>query len=87
MESNLKYRRPLFWDINEKDIEKALVESPDWVVPRVFQYGTLNDIRDVINLYGKERTKRALLKIKMRPLTRSMAYLFLNIDPEERYVV
>ena len=87
MENNLKNRRPLFWDINENDIEKALVESPMWVIPRVFQYGSISDIRDVIDLYGLEKTKHALLKTKMKPLTRSMAYLFLNIDPEKRYAV
>ncbi len=87
MESNLRFRRPLFWDINENDIEKALVESPMWVIPRVFEYGSIDDIRDVIDLYGLEKAKHALLKTKMKPLTRSMAYLFLNIDPDKRYAV
>jgi hypothetical protein len=86
MESNLRHRRPLFWDINENAIDKALRDSPDWVIPRIFQYGTLTDIRDVIDLYGAEKTKNILSQIKMKPLVRSMAFLFLNIDPDKRYV-
>jgi hypothetical protein len=44
METNLKHRRTLFWDIPEKDIEHALVESDEWIITRVFEYGTLDDI-------------------------------------------
>ncbi|NOS90680.1 MAG: hypothetical protein HOP30_02050 [Cyclobacteriaceae bacterium] len=81
----LKLRRPLFWDIKESDIEKVIAESPEWVIPRVFDYGTLADIREVINLYGEEKTKEMLSRNKMKPLVRSMAYLFLQFDPEKRY--
>ncbi|MBI3220009.1 MAG: hypothetical protein HYZ44_10885 [Bacteroidetes bacterium] len=80
-----KLRRPLFWDIKESDIEKVIAESPEWVIPRVFDYGTLGDIREVINLYGEEKSKEMLSRNKMKPLVRSMAYLFLQFDPENRY--
>ena len=85
MVNKLALRKPLFWDIKEADIEKTLIESPEWVITRIFQYGTLVDIREVIDLYGEEKTKEMLTKNKMQPLVRSMAFLFLHFDPENRY--
>jgi hypothetical protein len=85
MENQLKSRRALFWDINEKDIERVLVESDDWVVHRVFEYGTLEDISDVIDLYGEQKVKAILMKSELRPLSRAMAFLFLGIDTHKRY--
>lgn len=86
METHLKFRRALFWDINEKDIERVLVESDDWVVTRVFEYGTLNDIFDVIDLYGKKKVKAILTKSDLRPMARAMAFLSLGVDTHKRYV-
>jgi hypothetical protein len=85
MESNLKFRRALFWDIHENEIERALVESDDWVVVRVFEYGTLNDIFNVVDLYGKEKVKSILIKSELRPMARAMAFLFLGVDTHKRY--
>lgn len=80
METNLQRRKALFWDIPEKDIERVLVESDDWVIMRVFEYGTLNDIFDVINLYGEQKIRAVLSASKMPPVTRAMAYLFFDLD-------
>lgn len=78
--NNLINRRSLFWDINEKDIERALVESDDWVIERVFEYGELDDIYDVIELYKKEKVNAVLSKTKLRPMARAMAFLFLDME-------
>ncbi len=85
--TNLRSRRPLFWDINEKDIDRALVESDEWVIPRVFEYGSLSDIREVICLYGKDRVSSVLAERKLKPMSRAMAFLFLDMDPEKRYAL
>lgn len=74
----------MFWDINEKDIEKALVESDDWVVARVFEYGTLDDIFDVIELYGKEKVKEILMKSKLPPVSAAMALLYLGVHARKK---
>jgi hypothetical protein len=86
MESELRFRRPLFWDVNENDIEKTLVESDSWVVVRAFEFGTLEDIFNVIALYGKERVKDILIKEKLQPLSAAMAFLFLGVDAHKKYV-
>ena len=85
METNLKYRRPLFWDNNENDIEKALNESDEWVVARVFEYSIIDNIFDVIELYGKEKVKEILMKGKLRPVSAAMSFLFLDVDVDKKY--
>ena len=85
MGNNLKYRRPLFWDINEHDVEKALIESDNWVVARVFEYGTIEDIFDVIELYGKEKVRDILIMGELPRMSAAMAFLFLGVDPHKRY--
>ncbi|MBS1680508.1 MAG: hypothetical protein JST48_02240 [Bacteroidetes bacterium] len=86
-ETFLSRRRALFWDINEKEIDKALIHSSDWVVNRVFEYGSIEDIREVIRFYKADNVKRILEHSPLKPLTRAMAYLFLGIDKDGRYAV
>ncbi len=77
---NLGLRRELFWDINEVDIDKTLIESDEWVIVRVFEYGNLEEIAAVIHLYGERNSKEILKLLSLRPMARSMAKLFLDID-------
>ena len=86
MTTNLRFRRPLFWDIHENDIERVLLESDEWVIPRVFEYGSLEDIWDVIELYGRDKVRQVLTSQKLKPMSRAMAFLFLDIDIDKRYV-
>jgi hypothetical protein len=72
--------RELFWEINEKDIGKALMESDEWVVPRVFEYGTLKEIAEIIRYYGKEKVVEILFKISPKPMSKAMAWYFLSLD-------
>jgi hypothetical protein len=75
----MKFRRELFWDINENDIERTLIESDEWVIPRIFEYGDLKEIAEVIKLYGENKTKAILAQTQLRPMARAMAFLFLDI--------
>ena len=80
MTTALTSRSTLFWDINPKDIERALMECDEWVIPRVFEYGTIDDIFDVIKLYGKEKTKQILTHASLNRVGQSMAHLFLDVE-------
>lgn len=80
MKNNLKSRKALFWEVNEKDIERMFIESDDWVIERVFEYGEIEDILNVIELYKKEKVTAVLSKAKLRPMARAMAFLFLDIE-------
>jgi hypothetical protein len=72
--------RELFWEINEKDIGKALMESDEWVVPRVFEYGTLKEIAEIIRYYGKDKVLDILLKVQLKPMSKAMAWYYLGLD-------
>lgn len=72
--------KELFWDIPEKNIPLALIQSSEWVVVRVFEYGTLEEIAEIIKFYGKEKVKELLSKSNLRPVAKAMAWLFLEVD-------
>ncbi len=78
--TNLKNKRALFWDIAEDTIERALAEYDEWVILRVFEYGELEDIFDVINLYTRERVVAVFTNARPKPMARAMAILFLDIE-------
>lgn len=78
--NNLVTRKELFWEVNPNRIEQILRESDDWVIVRVFEYGEIEDIFDVISLYGEEKVKAVLIKEKLKPMARAMALLFLDIE-------
>ena len=79
-------RKALFWDISPERIGTALIENDDWAIRRIFEYGNLTDIHNAIEFYGREKTASVLSCEKLRPMARVMAYLFLNVDPEHRYL-
>lgn len=83
--TKLAERRELFWDVAESEIPTLLIHAPEWVVPRVFEYGTVADIDAVIRHYGSEKVSAILHASTMRPVTRAMAFLFLGIDPAGYY--
>ena len=72
--------RELFWDIPESNINATVAQSPEWVVPRVLEYGTLEEIRAIIELYGASKAIEIVKSVQLKPMARSMAYLFLDIE-------
>lgn len=76
----VNFGRELFWDIPESAIEAAVKNSPGWVINRVFEYGTLKEIADVIEFYGQEKASAFIKQTSVKPMARAMAFLFLNIE-------
>lgn len=85
--SPLLRKRYLFWEIDKSMIGPALVNNFKWVIPRVFEYGEIEDIWDVIDLYGEKQTKEVLSTEKLKPTANVMAYLFLGIDRYNRFKI
>lgn len=85
--SNLLKQTHLFWEIDPKEIEKALLESDDWVIVRVFEHGDIPDIHDVIDLYGEEKVKQVLSTEKLDRTATVMAYLLLGVDRYNKYAL
>jgi hypothetical protein len=83
--SNLIHRKELFWEVNPSRIEQVLRESDDWVIVRVFEYGEIEDIFEVIDLYGVEKIKQVLSKENLKPVAAVMAYLFVGVDRYNKY--
>ncbi|MBT1697351.1 hypothetical protein KK083_10715 [Fulvivirgaceae bacterium PWU4] len=86
LKTPLVQRKELFWDISPERVETVLRENDDWAIVRIFEYGKIADIFDAIEFYGPQKTARVLSREKLRPTARVMAYLFLNVDPEHRYL-
>lgn len=78
---NPSLSKSLFWDIPEGDILNVLSHSKDWVVIRVFEYGSIEEIAEIIKYYGAE-TVVALLESNrsLRPVTKAMARVFLDLN-------
>jgi len=85
--SNLIKQKHLFWEIDPNQIPNALIKNDDWVIVRVFEYGSIDDINDVIELYGEEKVKKVLSEQKLKRTAEVMAYLFLGIDRYNRYAL
>lgn len=78
-------RKSLFWEVPVHRIAQVIEESPAWVVQWIFEYGSLKDVEAVILLYGADRVRELLREVPMTPMVRSMAYVFLDYDPEGYY--
>lgn len=70
----------LFWDIASTRIPDTLVDNDDWAIVRIFEYGSLEDIQETIDLYGEGKVIEVLSTERLRPMAASMAFLFLSID-------
>jgi hypothetical protein len=86
LKTPLAMRKELFWDISPERVGTVLCENDGWAIVRIFEYGKIRDILDAIEFYGRQKTTSVLSREKLRPTARVMAYLFLNVDPEHRYL-
>lgn len=49
-----------FWDVNMDSLDEK--EHTDWIIVRVFEWGSFDDLLEVWAFYGDKRVKNALLK-------------------------
>ncbi|MDD2229052.1 MAG: hypothetical protein PHY48_06540 [Candidatus Cloacimonetes bacterium] len=50
----------LFWEANLSDLDMEIHAS--YIIPRVMDYGNLEDVRFIISYYGKNLVRETLLK-------------------------
>lgn len=48
-----------FWDVNFEKID--FDAKANFVICRVFEYGSLTDLKSILEFYGREKTKSAIL--------------------------
>jgi Mg/Co/Ni transporter MgtE len=83
--NNLLNRKELFWEVRPERIGDVLRDSSEWAIVRIFEYGELEDIADVIRLFGRDRVKNVLSNEKLNKVAAVMAFLFLGVDRYNRY--
>ena len=76
----IELSQELFWDVDIKRVPFIVEGNPYWVVPRIFEYGTLIEIDDIIKFYGQEQSKAVLIvqKNELKPMTKAMAHVFFR---------
>ncbi len=60
--------RPLFWDLDLED--RHVAQNPDWVLRRVLQFGTWEDVHQARLYFGDEAVHRAATHRSMDARTR-----------------
>jgi len=58
----LKRLKHLFWEYEFKSLNSS--EDEYLIIKKVLSYGTIEDIRDLVNIFGKRKIKQFLLDIK-----------------------
>lgn len=83
MNTPLLHRKPLFWEINEAEIPNVLRDNAAWVAQRVFEHGEVEDILNVVDLYGEEQVRELLRDARMDRMGQTMAWLFVELPKPE----
>lgn len=58
MELNINKR--LFWDVDYEEID--FEENSVFVIGRVFNFGSLDDVLEILKKYGEDRVKKDIVK-------------------------
>lgn len=56
-----------FWDINFEKLMLQQKNYQDYIIKKVFLYGTFNDLVNVIKFYGKEKVANTLTNLNHLP--------------------
>jgi hypothetical protein len=70
-----------FWDtpIVDEDFDKY----PDYIIGRVFEFGTMDELFEIIKYYGEDKCKNAIQNAKfLRMNALNIASLLFNIPRE-----
>lgn len=71
-----------FWDINIKNLDP--VEHTDFIIRKVFDYGILEDVKEVLNYYPQEQIIKSLTTAPyVDKKTLYFACNYFNIFPED----
>lgn len=78
--SILRLPKRLFWDTDYNKVDPD--EQYMAVITRVFDYGSWEDVKEVIVYYGEEKVKKSLMiSSYIRPRALSLACSLFNLIP------
>ncbi|MBN8703943.1 MAG: hypothetical protein J0M08_12825 [Bacteroidetes bacterium] len=69
-----------FWDVNYNSIDYN--KHADYVIKKVFDLGTLDDIMEVLVCYGEEKVKDVIINAdRLDSGAIEMAYIIFDVKP------
>jgi len=78
----LKISNAAFWDTDLKQMDE--VKNAPFIITRVFQFGLIDDIREIIRAYSPEQIRDSFRgKRGIDPKAISLAALLLNLNESE----
>ena len=76
------FRASLFWDVNISEL--SVEKNKDFIIRRVFDRGTWDEILDLVIFYGEETVQESILKApSLRKATVYLGSAFFNKKPED----
>jgi len=77
------FSRSYFWDVDPVQLD--ISKSRQLIIERVFSFGNINDLRQLMKIYSKKDIKESLCNLTyLDPKTLNFASLFLGI-PKSRF--
>jgi hypothetical protein len=69
-----------FWDVKiDLNSGTELEEYSRYIIGKVFDYGTFNDILEVLRFYGKTRVKKEVTELNLKNKTISFCCALFNL--------
>jgi hypothetical protein len=76
-------KKQTLWDIDEREID--FEKHAQWLIERVFNRGTMNEVFAIIACYGAENVKEVLLNAEtLETAGHNLAAVIFNI-PKEKF--
>ena len=79
---DILFRPSLFWDVNIAELSTE--KNKDFIIRRIFDRGTWDEILDLVIFYGEDTVEQSILKApSLRKATIYLASAFFNKQPED----
>ena len=79
--NKLKISSKAFWDVNFEKLMQQYDYYPEFIIKKVFEYGTFQDVLSVYKYFGKQTVTDTLLNVTYMPKKKlHFASEFLKIN-------
>lgn len=74
--------KSLFWDVDPEKID--LNEHRRFIIERVINYGTLDNLKEILRIYGKQKIKKDVFHLKnLSNKSMNFVSFFFSIPKEQ----
>ena len=79
--SSLKISSKAFWDVDFEKLMQEVDNYPEFIIKKVFEYGTFADVINVVKYFGKQKTIKTLTNaIYLHGKTLHFAAAFFKLE-------